>query len=125
VSRAFAGAAVAGVVSFAVFMGIFSLVLRFPDDLDRRLLLVVIMPLLFLGSMIAGFLSGVITRMAVAVLWALAAIAGGLVGAAMLLHPFTAPDAASIYAIVIAFAILPAAVAHLIAVAFRPGAVRA
>jgi hypothetical protein len=124
VIRTFLGAAIAGLISFVVFWGLFTLVRRFPDDLDKGLVLVVIMPLLFLGSLIAGFVSGVVTRMAVAVLWTLAAVAMGLVAAALLLHPLDASDAAYTYAIIAAFAVLPAAVGHLIAVAFRPGVIR-
>jgi hypothetical protein len=123
VSRAFVGAAIAGVISFAVFVGLFTLMSRFPDGLDKGLGLVVVIPLLFIGSLIAGYVSGAVTRAAVAVLWTVAAVVLGLVAAAMI-HPLDTPGAARTYAIFVVFAVLPAAVGHLIAAAFRPGAIR-
>ena len=122
-SRAFAGAAIAGVISFGVFLGLFTLMGRFPDDLDKGLGLVVVMPLLFVGSLIAGYVSGAVARAAVAVLWTVAAVVTGLVVAAML-RPLDAPGSANTYAIFAVFSALPAAVGHLIAAAFRPGAIR-
>jgi hypothetical protein len=124
VSRAFAGAAIAGIISFGVFLGIFTLIGRFPADLDKGLALVVVMPLLFIGSLIAGYVSGKVARAAVAVLWTVAAVVMGLVVAAML-RPLDAPGAASTYSIFAVFSVLPAAVGHLIAAAFRTRAIGA
>ena len=122
-SRAFVGAAIAGFISFAVFVGLFTLMGRFPDGVDKGLGLVVVIPLLFIGSLIAGYVAGAVARAAVAVLWTVAAVVLGLVAAAMV-RPLDTSGAGSTYAIFAVFAVLPAAVGHLIAAAFRAGAVR-
>ena len=122
--RPIAGPAVAGSVAFLMFLGLSVLVGRFPDGLDKGLAFAVVGPLLCIGSLIAGYLSGAITQSVVAVVGAVAAVVAALAVAGLLTRPIDGADEPTTYLMIAAFAGILTATGHLIAVAFRPGAVR-
>jgi hypothetical protein len=122
---AIAGPAVAGAVSFVTFLGLSILVARLPDGLDKGFAFAIVGPILCVGSLIAGYLSGAITRSAVAVLGAVAAVVLALAVVGLLTRPLDGPDAPRAYLTLAAIAGTVTAAGHLIAVAFRPRPIRA
>jgi hypothetical protein len=108
-----------------MFLGLSILVGRFPDGLDKGLVFAVVGPILCVGSLIAGYLSGAITRSLVAVVGAIAAVVAALAVAGLLTRPIDGSDAPRTYLTLAAFAGILTAAGHLIAVAFRPRAIRA
>ena len=123
--KAIIGAAITGAICFGIFVGLFALVGRFPDNLDKSFVFAVATPLLLIGSLIGGYISGVASRSAVAVVGTVGAVIASLAVAIVLFKPVAADDEARIYAFLAGMSIIPAALGHLIAVAFRPGVVRA
>jgi predicted membrane-bound spermidine synthase len=108
-----------------MFLGLSILVGKFPDGLDKSLAFAVVGPILCIGSLIAGYLSGAITRSVVEVIGTVAAVVAALAVAALLTRPVDGADAPRTYLTLAALSGILAGAGHLIAVAFRPRAIRA
>jgi hypothetical protein len=115
VKRILDGSMIAGLLVFAVSLGLFTIARLLPDDLGRGVFLTFIgVTLLVLTSLVAGFLAAVRSRRVSGVVGSAVAAPLAVLVAAIVVAPLSGFNASTAYLVLAGFAAIATAAGHLI-----------